>query len=66
MANFGGVFLVAIDVCIPLLQTEQVAYLLLSFLTKVKVTYLSDHLLHTVLSPQILVLCHITLHNFQP
>jgi hypothetical protein len=32
MANLGGVFLVAIDVCIPLLQTEQVAYPLLYLL----------------------------------
>jgi hypothetical protein len=32
MANLEGVFLVAIDICIPLLQTEQVAYPLLYLL----------------------------------
>jgi hypothetical protein len=34
MANLGGVFLVAVDVCIPLLQTEQVAYPLLYLLDR--------------------------------
>jgi hypothetical protein len=35
-----------------------------TFLTNVKVTNLAVHVLHTALSPEILILSHNTLHNF--